>query len=102
MEHAFGLSVQGCLKYGECFTQSVHDGIYDTEVIIERNPHLAKSEHCVLQGVDNELCRKWLGHLYNCVFLNTYDITCSRLSGADYDGDLGLVIKSRIARFGWR
>lgn len=94
MEHAFGLSVQGCLKYGECFTQSVHDGIYDTEVIIERNPHLAKSEHCVLQGTDNELCRKWLGHLYNCVFLNTYDITCSRLSGADYDGDLGLVIKS--------
>lgn len=92
-EHALGLPVVGVLKKGECFTQSKSVGIYDGEVIIERNPHLAKSEHCVLNAVNGENAIKWLGHLYNCIFLNGYDITCSRLSGCDYDGDCGLVIR---------
>lgn len=93
-EYALGLPVIGCLKAGECFTISESKGTYTGETILERNPHLAKSEHKVLNAVTNEKALKWMGKLYNTVAVNTYDLTLQGLSGADLDGDLALVISA--------
>jgi len=53
------------------------------ERLIERNPHICKSEHTILRGVDNELTQKYCGHLVNVGMVNCKSITPQRLNGAD-------------------
>lgn len=78
MEYIGGLNPIGCLEKGEMYAKE-HSGAY----VINRNPHLSKSEHVLLNAVNNELTEKWCGHLENICMLNSYDITAKRLNGAD-------------------
>lgn len=97
MEHIAGIeNPQGCLNSNEFFTLN-KDGIYSGEFLIERNPHICKSEHVILNAVsDNELINKYCSHLTNIAMINCKSITPQRLNGADYDGDLVLVVDNKL------
>lgn len=95
MEHITGQEVVGSLKFGECCSQTETDGWFKGATILERNPHIARSEHCVLNAIGNknqELI-DYCGNLANVVIINSYDATLPRLSGADADGDIVFVMR---------
>lgn len=84
MEHMCGLSVDGCLSETE-FWSNNKDGNYNGEFLIERNPHISKSEHCIMTGTSNNRTDKYFNHLSNVCMINVKSITPQRLNGADYD-----------------
>lgn len=83
MEHIGGLEPVGCLKDGEFYSHD-KDGTILGERLIERNPHICRSEHVILNGVENEAIYTYCAHLDNVLMLNGYSITNARLNGADY------------------
>lgn len=91
MEYIGGLEVKGCLKADEMYAKDLI-GTY----VINRNPHISKSEHVLMDAVNNDLTEKWCGHFANICMLNGYDITAKRLNGADFDGDLALVHNNKF------
>ena len=93
LEHIGGCEPVGCLKNDEFFSFDIN-GFLDGEHLIERNPHICKSEHVILKAVHNELTDKYCRHLSNTCMINGYSITPQRLNGADYDGDLVLVVSN--------
>lgn len=98
-EHIGGITPVGCLKGGEFYSKNIN-GVCEGEFLIERNPHIASSEHVILNGVDNKLLQKYCGHLANIIMFNGYDVITSRLNGGDTDGDLCLVLKNSIMQKG--
>lgn len=94
MEHIGGLEPRGCLESNEFYS---HDrtGVILGERLIERNPHICKSEHTILTGVQNEMTNKYLSQLDNVCMINCKSITPQKLNGCDFDGDIVLVINSQ-------
>lgn len=92
-EHIGGLDVVGCLNEHEFYTNDA-DGDYLGEYLIERNPHICRSEHTVLDAVVNKKIDRWCSHLSNVCMINIRSITPQRLNGADFDGDLVLVVEN--------
>ena len=82
LQHAGGMEVTGCLESNE-FYSNRKDGRYDGEYLIERNPHICRSEHVILKGTNNAIIEKYLTHLQNICMVNTKSITPQRLNGAD-------------------
>lgn len=99
MEYMCGLSVDGCLKQDEFWSNNIN-GNYIGEYLIERNPHICKSEHTILNGTINDKIEKYFSHLSNVCMINVKSITMARLSGCDWDGDLGLLIDNEIMKEG--
>lgn len=91
LEYIGDLPTKGCLKKGEMYAKE-HIGEY----VLNRNPHICKAEHIILNAVDNEQTKKWLSHLENICMVNGYDVTAQSLNGADYDGDLVFVHNNPI------
>jgi hypothetical protein len=83
-EFIAGLEPVGCLKSGEFFSQGI-DGVCEGEHLIERNPHIAHSEHVILNGAYNDIINKYCKNLYNTVMINGYDVIDARLNGSDKD-----------------
>ena len=82
MEHIGGLPLKGALEADEFFSFD-RTGIMQGERLIERNPHICKSEHVILKATTNELLEKYCGHLVNTCMVNCKSITPQRLNGAD-------------------
>lgn len=78
LEYIGGLEAKGCLKAGQMYSKD-HIGEY----LLNRNPHLSRSEHVILEAVNNEQTEKWLSHLEGVCMINGYDVTAPRLNGAD-------------------
>lgn len=97
LQHITGQEVVGSLMAGEMFSQSLTDGYFKGACILERNPHIAQSEHCVLTAIGdrNQELLDYCGHLSNTVIINSYDTTLPRLSGADADGDIVFVMQGK-------
>lgn len=91
MEHIGGLPLKGCLEADEFYSFD-RTGVMQGERLIERNPHICKSEHVILKAVSNPLLEKYCSHLVNVAMVNCRSITPQRLNGADMDGDLVLII----------
>lgn len=91
MEHIGGIEPTGCLAANEFYSFD-SNGVFEGERLIERNPHICKSEHVILTAVHNELTDRYCSHLANVCMINGYSITPQRLNGADHDGDLVLVV----------
>lgn len=91
MEHIGGLEPKGCLDADEFYSFD-RTGIMAGERLIERNPHISKSEHVVLKATNNQMLEDYCGHLTNVCIVNCKSITPQRLNGADFDGDLVIVI----------
>jgi hypothetical protein len=85
------LTLDGCLEANQFWTQDLQ-GVYEGDYLIERNPHICKSEHARLAATNNELIEKYLSHLHNVCMVNCKSIVAQRLNGADTDGDLVLVV----------
>ncbi|MEY8365756.1 hypothetical protein AALA22_08990 [Anaerovoracaceae bacterium 41-7] len=83
MEHIGGLDPVGCLESDEFYAHS-KDGPYIGEYLIERNPHICRSEHVILKGVQNVDISTYCSHLDNICMINSKSITPQRLNGADY------------------
>lgn len=83
-EHIGKLPVKGVLECDEFYSNDIN-GVILGERLIERNPHICKSEHTILTGIQNDLIDKWLGHLSNICMINIKSITPQRLNGADWD-----------------
>jgi hypothetical protein len=95
MEHVGGLAVNGILSSNEFYTNSGYKE-YNGEYLIERNPHLSHSEHVILMARNDDDVQRWFGHLSNVCITNIKGLTVQRLNGADFDGDLVLVIDEPI------
>ena len=65
---------------------------YTGEHAIERNPHICSSEHLVLKAKETPEIEKYCGHLVNTCMLNGKSPSPQRMNGADFDGDLVLVM----------
>ena len=91
LEHMGGLKTNGCLAADEFFSGGT-SGPLSGEHLIERNPHICRSEHVILKGACPEPLQRYAGHLANTCIINAKSITAQRLNGADFDGDLVLVI----------
>lgn len=83
-EHIGGLPLQGALQADE-FYRFNREGTLLGEHLIERNPHICKSEHVILKGVTNEVLEKYCGHLVNTCMVNCRSIVPQRLNGADQE-----------------
>jgi len=99
MEHVGGLPLTGCLSSDQFWTQSIR-GTYDGEYLIERNPHICRSEHVILNAVATSDINKYLSHLTNVCMVNCKSLVAQRLNGADTDGDLVLVVENEIMKSG--
>lgn len=88
-----GLEPKGVLESDEFWSQSV-EGVCEGEWLIERNPHICRSEHVILKGKNCELIEKYCSHLKGVTMVNSKSIVCQRLNGADYDGDLVLTLQN--------
>lgn len=91
LQHIGGLEPVGCLGADEFYSNSI-DGAYIGEYLIERNPHICKSEHVVLTGVENDEIRKYCTHFENVCMVNCKSLTAQRMNGADFDGDLCFLV----------
>lgn len=87
------------MAYDEFYSTN-RDGELVGEYLIERNPHICPSEHVILNGVSDKIGRKYFSQLDNICMVNGKSITPQRLNGADYDGDLVLVINEPIMKKG--
>lgn len=94
-EHIGGLPTEGALEHDEFFSFN-RDGMFSGEYLIERNPHICKSEHTILRAANNSLLQDYCSHLVNVCMINGKSITPQRLNGADFDGDLVLVIDNPL------
>lgn len=96
MEHIGGLPLKGALEADEffCFDRT---GTMLGERLLERNPHICKSEHVILKGTTNELLEKYCGHLVNTAIVNCKSITPQRLNGADQSW-FGAVVTQHLER----
>lgn len=99
MEHVGGLELKGCLEDGEFWTQSL-TGTYEGEFLIERNPHICKSEHVILKASENEDIKTYVSHLTNVCMLNSKSLVAQRLNGSDFDGDSVFVSDNKIMMSG--
>lgn len=95
MEFIGGLEPKGCLESNEFFSNNIYGNLIG-EYLIERNPHLSRSEHVVLTGVENDRIKKYCSHFENICMINSKSLVPQRLNGADFDGDLVLVIDNKI------
>ena len=86
MEHIGGLEPVGCLGSDEFYSHN-KDGVILGERLIERNPHICRSEHVIMTGVQNELTATYCSHLDNVCMINSKSITPQRLNGADYSNN---------------
>lgn len=82
LEHIGGMEVNGCLESNEFWQNSIF-GEHNGEYLIERNPHICRQEHTVLNAVTNNKIQKWLQHLSNVCMVNIKSLTPQRLNGAD-------------------
>lgn len=82
MEHIGGLNPQGCLNADEFYSNS-KEGEYEGEFLIERNPHICRSEHTILSGHTSDVIRRYCGHLSNVCMVNSKSLVAQRLNGAD-------------------
>lgn len=87
LQHIAGLKVTGCLKEDEFYSNDKNGAIVGPR-LIERNPHICKSEHTLLNGINNAITLEYFSSLSNVCMINCKSITAQRLNGADYDGDL--------------
>lgn len=99
MEAIAGLPAKGFLAYDEFYSTNKNGNLIG-EYLIERNPHICPSEHVILNGVSDKIGNKYFGHLDNICMVNGKSITPQRLNGADFDGDLVLVINEPIMKKG--
>lgn len=99
LEYIGGMDINGCLEEDEFYTKNIN-GVYKGEFLIERNPHLAHSEHVLLNATYNDKIARYCSHLTNICMFNGKSITLPRLNGADLDGDLVLVIDNSIMKKG--
>lgn len=95
MEHIGGLEPVGCLESNEFYSHD-RDGVILGERLIERNPHICRSEHTILNGVQNELTSTYLSHLDNMCMINSKSIVPARLNGADFDIYLSLHMETYV------
>lgn len=87
MEHIGGLPPVGILEENQFFSIG-RTGVLSGKYLIERNPHICKSEHTVLYATGNQTLMKYCSHLENVCMVNCRSITPQRLNGADHDKSL--------------
>lgn len=95
MEHIGGLPLKGCLEPGEFYSRDA-DGAFEGTHLIERNPHICRSEHALMTAKVSPDIDRYFGHMSNIAMVNSKSLIAQRLNGADFDGDLVLVAKNEI------
>ncbi len=99
LEHAGGLPLNGFLEPDEFYGYD-YQGEIVGERVIERNPHICHSEHVILTGVKRKDFTKYFSRLINVCIVNSKSIIAQKIQGADFDGDLVLVIDNDIVKLG--
>lgn len=99
LQHIAGQEITGCLQSDEFYSNNIY-GDYSGEFLIERNPHICKSEHVILKAISPPETGKYFSNLSNICMINGNSITPQRLNGADFDGDLVLVVDNKIMKSG--
>ena len=97
LQHIGGLELVGSLGADEFYTKDSF-GEFSGEYLIERNPHICKSEHVILKAVVTDEILEYCTHFENVCMINCRSLTAQRLNGSDFDGDLVLVADNDIMR----
>jgi hypothetical protein len=100
LEHVGGLDPVGCLGPDEFYSNNA-DGAYIGEYLIERNPHICRSEHVVLNGVENEQIREYCTHFENLCMVNCKSLVAQRMNGSDFDKVKVVPRNSNVAVRSW-
>lgn len=82
MEHIGGLPLRGSLESGEFYSRDAN-GFYDGEYLIERNPHICRSEHALMLAKTTPDIERYVGGLSNIAMVNSKSLIAQRLNGAD-------------------
>jgi hypothetical protein len=87
----YDIEVKPCLKAGEMYcTGKV--GRYS----VFRSPQLLENEINVVNLVENDITKRWFGHLDNILIVNSCSADMMRMQTADYDGDEGFLCEEDI------
>lgn len=90
-------SLIGNVQEGELKDNEFYCNGVEKDYVIQRNPCNCFSEIVKIHTTTNDIYDKWLGHVgREMVIFNAKDSTNTRLSGADFDGDAGLLTDSEI------
>lgn len=84
-EHAASLKVEGCLESGEMWSYGKINYKKGKNYLIERNPHISKSEHLKIRYEINDKIIKYIGNLENICMIDIKSIHMARLNGCDFD-----------------
>lgn len=95
MEHIGGLPVRGCLESDEFYSRD-KDGFFSGKHLVERNPHICRSEHALMNAVVTPDIERYVGDLSNIAMVNCKSLIMQRLNGADTDGDIVLVLQNDV------
>jgi hypothetical protein len=86
-QHALGLNVTGILHSGQYYSEYWKKrDIW--KVSCFRSPMTWRSEHLILNFVDNPLVNYWYKYQNTDIIFNIFDDTLMRLAGGDVDGDI--------------
>ena len=100
-QHMFKQPIQGFLKENEIFNRFwVDRGA--KEVVALRAPMVSYNNVKIVDVVTSPEIEKWYGHLNGLVILNGCDTLCSRLCGADLDGDSFFTTDDKFMLKGYR
>lgn len=94
LEWIGGLPISGSMEPDEFYAPGSQT-VSGEEYLIERNPHICKSEHTILKAAHSGMLQRYCGHLENVCLVNSKSLTPQRLNGADFDGDLVLLIDNK-------
>ena len=100
-QHMFKQPIHGFLKENEIFNRFwVDRGA--KEVVALRAPMVSYNNVKIVDVVTSPEIEKWYGHLNGLVILNGCDTLCSRLCGADLDGDSFFTTDDKFMLKGYR
>jgi hypothetical protein len=84
LQHVGGMPLIGSLQADEFYTRDIH-GAFSGEYLVERNPHICRSEHVLLRAVETDEIREYCTHLANVCMVNCKSLVAQRMNGADFD-----------------
>lgn len=87
LEAMCGKKVKGLLKQGEYYS-SFWNNRNEPKVVASRSPLTYRSEHVIMNLIQNEKTEEWFKYCYTGIILNVHGDDTDRFAGSDFDYDI--------------
>lgn len=95
MQHICGLKVTGLLNKNEIYSKYWIDKNVE-EVNVFRSPMTSHNNICKMKVCNNDNLEYWYKYMNTIMIINSWDSTCMKLNGADYDSDISFSTDNKI------